>query len=176
MHQTRCRHSATCCLSPWCHPSHSRQVTHSRGAWGHCRCCPLGPECCRRAVPSPGSSGSSGCCCRPGVRKSRGVSSPESPASHKACPHKTSPGEHAPRDHCTSSHSLRFQRRRCSCTAPRSISAGRRKHSRQHSRGDTGGALGDGTWVLHLEHTGTRKGSPLQVTTVGNGKSLKSQG
>lgn len=28
-------------------------ATHSRGAWARCRCCPLGPACCRRVGPSP---------------------------------------------------------------------------------------------------------------------------
>lgn len=67
--------SASCHPPPW-HPPLLTKVgrgphrpgTHSRGAWARCRCCPLGPVCCRRAGPSPGSNGSSDCCCKPGAR------------------------------------------------------------------------------------------------------------
>lgn len=61
----------TCHLSPWCqHPltKVGRPGTHPRGAWARCRCCPQSQACCSRVGPSPGCSGSSGCCCRPGVR------------------------------------------------------------------------------------------------------------
>lgn len=52
--------------------------------------------------------------------------------SHGACPsghlrEAPEPWAHVPHGHCTSSHSLLFQRRKCSCIAPRSKSAVRRK-------------------------------------------------
>ena len=69
-----------------------RPATHSRGAWARCRCCPLGPACCRRVGPSPGNSGSSGCCCRPGARaaQGRGVSTLESSGFPQCLPLWTS--------------------------------------------------------------------------------------
>lgn len=124
----------------------SRLDTHSRGAWAHCRCFLPGRACCRRAGPSPGSSGSSGCCCRPGARAGQRCQhpgqrqpptgpAPLTPAGRS--PRTPPPLAHVPRGHCTSSHSLPFQRRRCFCTAPRSKSVVRRKLNCEHNGGDT---------------------------------------
>ena len=69
-----------------------RLATHPQGAWARCRCCPLGLACCRRVEPSPGSSGSSGCCCRPGARagQGRGVSTLENSGLPQCLPPWTS--------------------------------------------------------------------------------------
>lgn len=71
------------------------------------------------------------------------------------------PWAHVPLVHCTSCCSLPFQRRRCSCTAPRSKSAVGKKPNRQYNGRNTVG--NQETGVLHLEHMGLKKAAPFRL-------------
>lgn len=45
--------------------------SHLQAEGDHCPSSLLSPACCRRGVPTPGCSGSSCCCCTPGVGRVR---------------------------------------------------------------------------------------------------------